>query len=199
MVVGFPALPWRRGTSLRGGFAATFVGKITERRVARGHTACIQATAHPAGSPCSSWVNVAVNSPSPCDCPTATSIEHWLAQLSASRRELDRFVEETLGQTEALANQLDERRHQLAASRQRLRQARSQQEAQWQEQHAALADQRHRLREEVRREAAAALAQLADALAQQRQQMALERAQWHQELQQMRHLLERIAQGPGSS
>jgi hypothetical protein len=64
---------------------------------------------------------------------------------------------------------------------------------------AAPGDRKKRIRSELRRGVAAATAEFAEAMVHQRLRMAKERARWHEELKQMRQLLEVIAQRQADS
>jgi len=106
---------------------------------------------------------------------------------------VERFLTGILDGLEALWNRLEERQRAMALQRQRVDEELRRRAEDLDRQSAALGDQKKRTRAEVRRGVAAATAEFAEAMVHQRLQMAEERAKWHEELRQMRQLLELIA------
>jgi len=122
-----------------------------------------------------------------------TSAREALAEIVAGRDELEQFLTEVYGHLETLWNRLEERQRAMASAGQRLGEESRKRAEELDRQWAALGDRKKRARQQVQRGVAAATAEFAEAMAHQRLQMAEERAKWHDELKQVRQLLERIA------
>jgi len=121
------------------------------------------------------------------------SAREALAELAAGRQAVEHFLTEILDHLEALWNRMEERQRAMASQRQRLDEELRKRAEELERQSAAFGDRKKRTREEVRRGVVAATAEFAEAMVHQRLQMAEERARWHEELRQMRQLLELIA------
>lgn len=122
-----------------------------------------------------------------------TSAREALAELAASREELERFLAEVLGHLESLWGQLEERESELASQRQRLELESRRRSEELNGRSEEQGRRKRTRRNELRRGIAAATAEFAEAMVHQRFQMAEERAKWHEELTQMRRLLETLA------
>ena len=115
-----------------------------------------------------------------------------LAEFAAGREEMERFLTEMLDNLESLWSRLEERHRAIASQGAQL-------DGEPDGKSAALGDRKKRSRNELRRGVAAATAEFAEAMVHQRLRMAKERAKWHEELKQMRQLLELIAQRQADS
>lgn len=122
-----------------------------------------------------------------------TSAREALADLAASREDLERFLTEVLDHLGTLWGQLEERQVALASERQQFELEMRQRAEELERQSAEVARRKRPPRNEMRRGVAAATAEFAEAMVHQRLQMAEERAKWHEELKQMRRLLEILA------
>ncbi len=134
-------------------------------------------------------VSVAL-SPVQANCASAREA---LAELAASREDLEQFLAEVLGHLESLWGQLEERQNELASQRQRLESVSHRRSEELNGRSEETGRRKRAKRNELRRGIAAATAEFAEAMVHQRLQMAEERARWHEELTQMRRLLETLA------
>ncbi len=134
--------------------------------------------------------------PNQADCAAAREA---LAEFAAGREEMEHFLTEMLDHLESLWGRLEERHRAIASQRAQLDEELRKRGDEPDRKSDAPGDRKKRNRSELRRGVAAATAEFAEAMVHQRLRMAKERAKWHEELKQMRQLLELVAQRQADS